>query len=90
MTLHVSQQTEARLTEEARRQGISVDALIERLMNERTAIGPGPNGAPEASTVFEQGLGLFSSPEDAALIDEVVSLAYAERRRPTKEQPLAP
>jgi hypothetical protein len=90
MTLHVSQQTEARLTEEARRQGISVDALIERLMNERTAIGPGPNGAPEAPTVFEQGLGLFSSPEDAALIDEVVSLAYAERRRPTKEQPLAP
>jgi hypothetical protein len=28
MTLHVSQQTEARLTEEAQRQGVSVDALI--------------------------------------------------------------
>jgi hypothetical protein len=90
MILHVSQQTEARLTEEARRQGISVDALIERLMNERTASDPGPKGAAEAPTVFDQGLGLFSSSENAALIDEVVLLAYAERRRPTKEQPLAP
>ena len=40
-------------------------------------------------TVFEQGLGMFGSPEDAALLDEVVSLAYAERRRPSKDQPLA-
>ena len=32
-------------------------------------------------TVFEQGLGLFGSPEDAALLDEVVQLAYEERRR---------
>jgi hypothetical protein len=37
-------------------------------------------------TVFEQGLGLFGSPEDAALLDEVVSIAYEERRRPTKHQ----
>jgi len=35
-------------------------------------------------TIFEQGLGLFGSPEDAALPDEVVSIAYEERRRPTK------
>jgi hypothetical protein len=33
-------------------------------------------------TVFEQGLGLFGSAEDAALLDEVVELAYEERRRP--------
>lgn len=33
-------------------------------------------------TVIEQGLGLFGSPEDAALLDEVVQLAYEERRRP--------
>ena len=31
--------------------------------------------------VFEQGLGLFGSPADAALLDEVVQMAY-ERRRP--------
>jgi len=34
MSIHISQQTEARLAEEARRQGISVDALLERLINE--------------------------------------------------------
>ncbi len=33
------------------------------------------------STVFEQGLGLFGSPEDSALLDEVVQLAYEERHR---------
>ena len=32
-------------------------------------------------SVFEQGLGLFGSTEDAALLDEVVKLAYEERRR---------
>ena len=32
--------------------------------------------------VFEQGLGLFGSPTDAALLDEVVQMAYEERRRP--------
>jgi len=31
-------------------------------------------------TVAEQGLGLIGSPEDAALLDDVVQLAYAERR----------
>ena len=35
----------------------------------------------DAGTVFEQGLGLFGSPEDAALLDEVVAIAYEERRR---------
>jgi len=37
MSLHTSPHNEARLTEEAQRQGVSVDALIERLMNERAA-----------------------------------------------------
>jgi hypothetical protein len=36
------------------------------------------------TTVFEQGLGLFGSMEDAALIDEVVHIAYQERRRPRR------
>lgn len=40
-----------------------------------------PAGAEPAS-VFEQGLGLFGSPEDTALLDEVVKHAYEERRRP--------
>lgn len=37
---------------------------------------------PPAPSVFEQGLGLFGSPEDAALLDQVVAIAYEERRRP--------
>ncbi len=43
--------------------------------------------SPVAGSVFEQGLGLFGSPEDAALLDEVVSLAYEERRRPSRRKP---
>ena len=33
MSLNVSQQTEARIREEAQRQGVSVDTLLERLVN---------------------------------------------------------
>ncbi|MCC6589303.1 MAG: hypothetical protein IT168_21575 [Bryobacterales bacterium] len=45
------------------------------------------NVARQDATVFEQGLGLFGSPEDAALMDEVVDLAYEERRRPGRPAP---
>jgi hypothetical protein len=37
MSIDISHETEARLTDEARRQGVSVDALLERLMSERGA-----------------------------------------------------
>ena len=40
--------------------------------------------AASQATVFEQGLGLFGSPSDSALLDEVVRIAYDERRRPTQ------
>jgi len=43
MSIHISEQNEARLTEEAQRQGLSVDALIERLISER-APAPPPSG----------------------------------------------
>jgi hypothetical protein len=39
--------------------------------------------ASSTQSIFEQGLGLFSSQEDSALLDEVVQLAYEERRRST-------
>ena len=38
MSIQTSSETEARFTDEARRQGISVDALLERLMKERGAV----------------------------------------------------
>ena len=34
MSMNISHEIEARLTDEARRQGISVEALLERLMSE--------------------------------------------------------
>ena len=37
MSLDISHETEARITGEARRQGVSVEALLERLMSERAA-----------------------------------------------------
>ena len=37
MSIEISRETEARITDEARRQGISVEALLERLMSERVA-----------------------------------------------------
>jgi hypothetical protein len=37
MSLEISRETETRLADEARRQGVSVDALLERLMSERGA-----------------------------------------------------
>jgi len=39
------------------------------------------------ATVFERGLGLFGDPQDAALLDEVVDLAYQERHRPSRLAP---
>ena len=43
--------------------------------------------ATTSGSVFEQGLGLFGSVEDAALLDEVVAIAYEERRRPSNREP---
>jgi len=37
MSIDTSNETEARITDEAQRQGISVEALLEQLMNERVA-----------------------------------------------------
>jgi hypothetical protein len=61
----------------------SVEELIQRAI----AALPRRNEIPTAGgSVFEQGLGLFGSPEDAALLDEVVSIAYEERHRPGKQE----
>ncbi|MGO8813542.1 MAG: hypothetical protein ACLQVG_02595 [Terriglobia bacterium] len=45
-----------------------------------------PAAVSAASSVFAQGLGLFGSPEDASLLDEVVSMAYQERQQPSKRE----
>jgi hypothetical protein len=65
----------------------SVEELIDRALASLTETTEAPTSS-SGRTIAEQGLGLFSSPEDAALLDEVVSAAYAERRRPRRRQPL--
>ncbi|HXN47089.1 MAG TPA: hypothetical protein VN893_10645 [Bryobacteraceae bacterium] len=47
MSIEVSRETAARVMDEARRQGISVDALLERLMSERGGTAQVAGGAPE-------------------------------------------
>ena len=48
MSIEISRETEAHLTDEARRQGISVDALLERLMSEfRANASSGARPFPE-------------------------------------------
>jgi hypothetical protein len=61
---------------EARAKGVPLDELM------REVLIAGQPALPAKGTVFEQGLGLFGSAEDAALLDEVVAIAYEERRRP--------
>jgi hypothetical protein len=38
MSIEISRETEARLTAEARRQGVSVDVLLARFINKRAAL----------------------------------------------------
>jgi len=47
MSLEISNETEARIIGEARRHGISVDALLDRLMNERATITPASGAASQ-------------------------------------------
>ena len=47
MSIEVSRETEARITDEARRQGISVEALLEWLISERRATAHVAGSAPE-------------------------------------------
>jgi hypothetical protein len=47
MSIEISQETEARLAAEAQRHGISVNALLERFVNERAALTSSAKAHPE-------------------------------------------
>lgn len=47
MNIQISREIEARLADEARRQGVSVDTLLERLMNEHDEIVRAAGSVPE-------------------------------------------
>ncbi len=61
----------------AQAKGMPLDDLVREVLIARQPSVASPG------KVFEQGLGLFGNPDDAALLDEVVAIAYEERRRPT-------
>jgi hypothetical protein len=78
VTLNLPPQVEQAYLAEAQARGLPLDTIV------REVLIAGQPGHVTGRTVSEQGPGLFGSPEDAALLDEVVSIAYEERRRPTK------
>ena len=76
VTLDLPSHVEKAYLAEARAKGVPLDELV------REVLIAGQPALPATETVFEQGLGLFGSQEDAALLDAVVAIAYEERRRP--------
>ena len=77
VTLDLPPNVEEAYLAEARAKGVPLADLVCEVLIARQPV------LPATETVFQQGLGLFGSPEDAALLDEVVAIAYEERRRPT-------
>jgi len=83
MNMDIPSNIEGDIQRFAQEQHITHDEAVLRLIETGLSVR-----RPVASkTVFEQGLGLFGSPEDSLLLDEVVSIAYDERRRPSKSVP---
>ncbi len=79
VTLDLPPDVEKAYLAEALAEGVPLDELM------REVPIAGQPSLPGTQTVFEHGLGLFGSSEDDALLDEVVSLAYEERRRPARQ-----
>lgn len=82
MSVEIPTNIERDIERFAQQEHITHDEAVLRLIETGLSVkNPGPK------TVFEQGLGMFGSPEDSALLDEVVSIAFEERRRPSKTVP---
>jgi hypothetical protein len=73
VTLDLPPEVEQAYLAQAQAKGVALDDLVREVL---IAMQP---SLPSTKTIFQQGLGLFGSPEDAALLDEVVAIAYEER-----------
>jgi hypothetical protein len=82
MSVDIPSSIERDIERFAQQQHLSHDEAVLRLIETGLRVRNPALKSGLDQTVFEQGLGLLGSPEDAALIDEVVSIAYEERRRP--------
>lgn len=88
MTITLNQEQEQAVREAIRTgQVASIEEFIERALADLPKRGEAPALSEAGRSIFEQGLGLFGSPEDSALLDDVVSIAYQERRRPSTRKP---
>ncbi len=74
VNLELPPQIESAYLAEAQARGLSLDAVVREVLI-----------AGHPKTTFEQGLGLFGSHEDSVLLDEVVAIAYEERKRPDRQ-----
>ena len=74
LTINLPPQVEQEYRAQAMAKGVGLDEFLCALLaaNQSASASPG-----------EPGKGLFGSPEDAALLDEVVAMAYENRRRPS-------
>jgi hypothetical protein len=82
MQLEIPSEIERHVSQFAQEHRISRDEAALRLIETGLSVTHQKQPAPSPS-----GVGLFGSPEDASLLDEVVALAYQERRRPSKARP---
>jgi hypothetical protein len=71
MSIDVSYEIEVRITNEARRQGVSVDALLERLMSERGAPAHIATGNSSIPTVPILHLGVIGPLHRRDIYDDV-------------------
>ena len=81
MSLDIPFNIESEIAQFAQQHHITPDEAVIWLIETGLAL---IKQVPQTSS--EQGLGLFGSPEDSALLDEVVAIAYEERRRPSKPE----
>lgn len=84
ITLNIRPEVQAELARQAIAQGRALEAVAATLLEEAVHL---PSPAQPVVSVFEEGVGMFGSPTDAALLDEVTERAYAERYRPSKRNP---
>jgi hypothetical protein len=59
MSIDIAHETEARLIDEARRQGVSVNALLERLISEREPTAAAASPPPELPILHLGAMGAF-------------------------------
>lgn len=75
LTLELPPNVEKRYLAEARARGVELDQLVLEMLI---------SNSPGAQSPIQQGLGLFGSAEDSALLDEAVSIALDDRRTPSR------